>query len=67
MWKYPYKTLPYEHQRNALKESAEKKNGHTLWKWVQVKQKLLLIILLILFLQRKNTFCLIIAPKSVYT
>ena len=24
MWKYPYKTKPYEHQRNALNESAEK-------------------------------------------
>ena len=24
MWTYPYKTLPYEHQRNALRESAEK-------------------------------------------
>ena len=24
MWKYPYKTKPYEHQRNALSESAEK-------------------------------------------
>ena len=24
MWKYPYKTKPYEHQKNALNESAEK-------------------------------------------
>ena len=24
MWKYPYKTIPYEHQRNALNQSAEK-------------------------------------------
>ena len=24
MWKYPYKTKPYEHQRNALETSAEK-------------------------------------------
>jgi hypothetical protein len=24
MWKYPYETKPYEHQRNALNESAEK-------------------------------------------
>ena len=24
MWKYPYKTNPYEHQRNALNQSAEK-------------------------------------------
>ena len=23
-WKYPYKTKPYEHQRQALKESIER-------------------------------------------
>ena len=23
-WKYPYKTKPYEHQRKALKESADR-------------------------------------------
>ena len=25
MWKYPYKTKPYEHQRNALKLNLLKK------------------------------------------
>ena len=24
MWKYPYKTKPYKHQRNALQQSAER-------------------------------------------
>ena len=41
-------------------------NGLTLWKWVQVKQKSPLIILLIYILKKINAV-LIIAPKSVYT
>ena len=65
MWIYPYKTLPYEHQRNALKESAEKKNWAYFMEWVQVKQ-VTIDNIGFLFLQRKIDTCLIIAPKSVY-
>ena len=38
-WKYPYKTQPYEHQRKALAESADRTTYACLWRWGQVKLK----------------------------
>ena len=66
MWIYPYKTLPYEHQRNALKESAEKKNWAYFMEMGTGKTKVTIDNIAFLFLQRKINSCLIIAPKSVY-
>ncbi len=67
MWKYPYKTQPYEHQRNALNESAEKDNWAYFMEMCTGKTKVTIDNIAYLYLQRKITSVLIIAPKSVYT
>jgi len=67
MWIYPYKTKPYEHQRNALKQSAEKNNWAYFMEMGTGKTKVTIDNIAFLFLQRKINACLIIAPKSVYT
>jgi SNF2 family DNA or RNA helicase len=67
MWKYPYKTKPYEHQRNALNESAEKDNWAYFMEMGTGKTKVTIDNIAFLYLQRKITSVLIIAPKSVYT
>ena len=67
MWTYPYKTLPYEHQRNALKESAEKNSWAYFMEMGTGKTKVTIDNIAFLFLQRKIYASLIIAPKSVYT
>src|SRR5210317_2555550 len=67
MWKYPYKTKPYEHQRNALNESAEKNNWAYFMEMGTGKTKVTIDNIAFLYLQRKITSVLIIAPKSVYT
>ncbi len=67
MWKYPYKTKPYEHQRNALNESAEKNNWAYFMEMGTGKTKVTIDNIAYLYLQRKITTVLIIAPKSVYT
>jgi len=67
MWKYPYKTQPYEHQRNALNESAEKDNWAYFMEMGTGKTKVTIDNIAYLYLQRKITSVLIIAPKSVYT
>ena len=66
MWIYPYKTLPYEHQRSALKESAEKNNWAYFMEMGTGKTKVTIDNIAFLFFQRKINSCLIIAPKSVY-
>ena len=67
MWKYPYKTKPYEHQRNALNESAEKVQWAYFMEMGTGKTKVTIDNMSYLFYQRKITAALIIAPKSVYT
>ena len=67
MWKYPYKTKPYEHQRNALNESAEKNNWAYFMEMGTGKTKVTIDNIAYLYLQRKINTVLIIAPKSVYT
>ncbi len=67
MWKYPYKTEPYEHQRNALNESANKKNWAYFMEMGTGKTKVTIDNIGYLYLQRKIDTVLIIAPKSVYT
>jgi SNF2 family DNA or RNA helicase len=67
MWKYPYKTKPYEHQRNALNESAEKIQWAYFMEMGTGKTKVTIDNMSYLFFQRKITAALIIAPKSVYT
>jgi SNF2 family DNA or RNA helicase len=67
MWKYPYKTKPYEHQRNALNESAEKVQWAYFMEMGTGKTKVTIDNMSYLFFQRKITAALVIAPKSVYT
>ena len=67
MWKYPYKTEPYEHQRNALSESAEKNAWAYFMEMGTGKTKVTIDNIAYLYLQRKINTVLIIAPKSVYT
>tara|TARA_Y100001980_G_C14547286_1_gene327760 strand:- start:1270 stop:2697 length:1428 start_codon:yes stop_codon:yes gene_type:complete len=67
MWKYPYKTKPYEHQRNALNQSAEKIQWAYFMEMGTGKTKVTIDNMAFLYFQRKITSALIIAPKSVYT
>ncbi len=67
MSKYPYKTKPYEHQRNALSESAEKNAWAYFMEMGTGKTKVTIDNIAYLYLQRKINTVLIIAPKSVYT
>ena len=67
MWKFPYKTTPYEHQRNALNQSAEKTQWAYFMEMGTGKTKVTIDNMAYLYLQRKITAALIIAPKSVYT
>jgi len=66
MWKYPYKTKPYEHQKNALNESAEKVQWAYFMEMGTGKTKVTIDNSAYLFFKRKVTAALIIAPKSVY-
>ena len=66
MWKYPYKTTPYEHQRKALNESAEKVQWAYFMEMGTGKTKVTIDNIAYLFFQRKINSVLIIAPKSVY-
>ena len=66
MWKYPYKTKPYEHQKNALNESAEKVQWAYFMEMGTGKTKVTIDNLAYLFFKKKVTAALIIAPKSVY-
>ena len=66
MWKYPYKTQPYEHQRNALNESAEKPQWAYFMEMGTGKTKVTIDNMAFLFFQKKIDSTLVIAPKSVY-
>ena len=66
MWKYPYKTKPYEHQRKALEASAEKVQWAYFMEMGTGKTKVTIDNMAYLFFQRKINSVLIIAPKSVY-
>ena len=67
MWKYPYKTKPYEHQRNALNESAQKVQWAYFMEMGTGKTKVTIDNLSYLFLKKEIQSVLVIAPKSVYT
>ena len=67
MWKYPYKTEPYEHQRNALNESAEKTQWAYFMEMGTGKTKVTIDNLSYLSLKGLVNAALIIAPKSVYS
>lgn len=67
MWKYPYKTKPYEHQRQALETSAEKMQWAYFMEMGTGKTKVTIDNLAYLFFKRQVNSALIIAPKSVYT
>ena len=66
MWKYPYKTKPYEHQRNALNESAEKSQWAYFMEMGTGKTKVTIDNMAFLFFKRQIDAALVIAPKSVY-
>ena len=38
---YKYKTEPFKHQRQSLMEGAKPYNFAYLWRWEQVRQRLL--------------------------
>ena len=67
MWKYPYKTQPYEHQRNALNESAIKHQWAYFMEMGTGKTKVTIDNMAYLFLKEEINSALVIAPKSVYT
>ena len=67
MWKYPYKTKPYEHQRNALNDSAEKSQWAYFMEMGTGKTKVTIDNLAYLYLKNQIKSVLVIAPKSVYT
>jgi SNF2 family DNA or RNA helicase len=67
MWKYPYETKPYEHQRNALNESAEKMQWAYFMEMGTGKTKVTIDNMAYLFFKRIIMAALVIAPKSVYT
>jgi SNF2 family DNA or RNA helicase len=67
MWKYPYKTKPYEHQREALNESAEKTQWAYFMEMGTGKTKVTIDNIGYLSFKGKINAVLVIAPKSVYT
>ena len=67
MWKYPYKTKPYEHQRSALNQSANQKEWAYFMEMGTGKTKVTIDNFAYLYFTKKINAVLIIAPKSVYT
>ena len=67
MWKYPYKTKPYEHQRSALNQSANQKEWAYFMEVGTGKTKVTIDNFAYLYFTKKINAVLIIAPKSVYT
>ena len=67
MWKYPYKTKPYEHQRSALNQSANQKEWAYFMEMGTGKTKVTIDNFAYLYFTKKIKAVLIIAPKSVYT
>ena len=66
MWKYPYKTIPYEHQRNALNQSAEKHQWAYFMEMGTGKTKVTIDNLAYLYHCNKINFALVVAPNTVY-
>jgi len=66
MNKYKYKTKPYEHQRQALIEGAEKKNFAYFMEMGTGKTKVAIDNACWLFQQNKIDHVVVIAPNSVY-
>ena len=66
-WKYPYKTQPYEHQRKALGESADRTTYALFMEMGTGKTKTTIDNIAYLFLKKRIDSALIVAPKSVYT
>ena len=67
MWKYPYKTKPYEHQRSALNQSANQKEWAYFMEMGTGKTKVTIDNFAYLYFTKKINAVLIIAHKSVYT
>ena len=67
MWKYPYKTKHYEHQRSALNQSANQKEWAYFMEMGTGKTKVTIDNFAYLYFTKKINAVLIIAPKSVYT
>ena len=66
-WKYPYKTKPYEHQRKALAESADRTTYALFMEMGTGKTKTTIDNIGYLYLKKRIDSALIVAPKSVYT
>ena len=67
MWKYPYKTKPFEHQRTALKASSNALNFAYFMEMGTGKTKTTIDNISYLYLKNLCKSALIIAPKSVYS
>ena len=67
MWKYPYKTKPFEHQRTALKASSNAINFAYFMEMGTGKTKTTIDNISYLYLKNLCKSALIIAPKSVYS
>ena len=67
MWKYPYKTKPYDHQRTALNSSANENQWAYFMEMGTGKTKVTIDNFAYLYFTKKINAVLIIAPKSVYT
>ena len=67
MWRYPYKTIPYEHQRSALNQSAEKVQWAYFMEMGTGKTKVTIDNIAYSYLKKEIQSVLVIAPKSVYT
>ena len=66
-WKYPYKTNPFEHQREALKKSADANSFAYFMEMGTGKTKTAIDNIGYLYLKKEIDTVLVIAPKSVYT
>ena len=67
MWKYPYKTKPFEHQRTALQASSNAINFAYFMEMGTGKTKTTIDNISYLYLKNLCKSALIIAPKSVYS
>jgi|TARA_R100000479_G_C6391324_1_gene205276 SNF2 family DNA or RNA helicase len=63
---YQYKTQPFEHQRKALSEGANKQNFAYLMEMGTGKTKVCIDNIAHLWLQNKISLALVVAPNSVY-
>ena len=61
MWKYPYKTKPYEHQRNALNQSAIKNQWAYFMEMGTGKTKVTIDNMAYLYLKKEIDSALVIA------